>query len=142
MEDSSPSEQDALEQQQVMLESCLDLAFQAYDEALQQGTLDPVVILLDIEDHIGGQIAEGWFGPETMEEVLGESAPGETMVCAHAFAWKECQKAVPEVFPFLAPVFEKSCSDDGFLAISVTCGGASALTVPHSARESGPATEE
>jgi hypothetical protein len=42
---------------------------------------------------------------------------------------------VPVTFDYLAPVFEESPPENGFLVISITAGGASALTVPMDARE-------
>ena len=59
-----------------------------------------------------------------------------TTVYAQAFPWAKCVEQVPAVFPYLSQVFDEPYPRDGFLAISVTSGGASALTVPFTARES------
>jgi len=129
-----------LEYQQALLEESLALVFTAYDQAIAAHVSDPVVILLDCEDPLGEQVARGWLGDEAVdiaiEQVSAEpsSRDEQTTVFAYAFAWHACQQEIPAVFPYLAPVFEQSPPRDGFLAISVTRGGASALTVPWDAR--------
>ena len=135
----------ALENQQTLLESCLPTVFSAYDEACREGMSAPVVFLLDCEDEIGGEIARNWLGAEIvdqaveqqhLQQAVNDEASGETTVFAYAFPLARCRKEVPEVFPYLGPVFEKALPEDSFLTIAVTSGGASALTVPLSARES------
>ncbi|MBD15703.1 MAG: hypothetical protein CMJ72_11130 [Planctomycetaceae bacterium] len=131
-----------LESQQELLESCLPLVFDAYDEALAAGLDQPVVFLLDCEDAVGHEIAVGWLGTEAVEQAVEqrqlftEDQASQTTVFAHAFPFENCVAEVPEVFPYLAPVFSVELPPDGFLVIAVTCGGASALTVPLTARES------
>ena len=134
----------AMEQQQALLENSLPAAFSAYDEALDKGLADPVVILLDCEDEIGGEIARSWLGDEAVEEAIEyrqldeeDDVPEEalTTVFAHAFPLKKCRNEISEVFPYLQPVFQETLPSDSFLAIVVACGGASALTVPFSARD-------
>src|SRR5690349_1854211 len=61
---------DALEAQQWLLESSLPLVFEAYDDAIQRKVVDPVVVLLDCEDAIGGEIARSWLGEETVEDAI------------------------------------------------------------------------
>ncbi len=143
LEEESHGNSPALQEQQSLLESSLALAFSAYDSAKQEGMSDPVVLLLDCEDAIGGEIARGWLGEETVAEVIQErqsqKPTDETTVFAQAFPWTQCCSEVPAVFDYLAPVFEQPVPKDGFLAISVTSGGASALTVPFAARDSLPA---
>ena len=135
-------EGDPLEAQQMLLESSLELAFSAYDDALKAKLRDPVVFLLDCEDAIGGEIARSWLGAETIADAIADRAAGEdaaseaeteTTVFAHAFPFAKCRAEVPAVFPYLSAAFEAPPAD-GFLAISVTSGGASALTVPFDAR--------
>jgi len=148
LEQESSCEDDAQQDQQALLESTLDLAFSAYDMAKSEGVVDPVVFLLDCEDTIGGQIARSWLGEETVdhairdqqEQLLPSDIEETTTVFAHAFSWAQCTEEVPKIFSYLAPIFYDSFQEllpkDGFLAISVTSGGASALTVPFSARDS------
>lgn len=138
-------EEAALQAQQELLESCLDLVFVAYDEARSQKVKSPVVYLLDCEDEIGQQIASAWLGEDVVRDAVTEQRlddpEGETTtVFAHAFPLDKSREEVSAVFPYLAPVFEASefktgAPSDGFLTIAVTAGGASAFTVPLSARE-------
>ena len=137
---ASPSAGRALEEQQLLLESSLRLVFAAYDAAQRERMRDPVVLLLDCEDAIGGEIARGWLGADAVAEAIQErrssgASPEETTVFAHAFPWAQCRSEVPAVFSYLTSVFEQSPPQDGFLAIAVAAGGASALTVPFAARE-------
>ena len=137
---TSSSVGSALEEQQLLLENSLALVFAAYDAAKRKRMRDPVVLLLDCEDAIGGEIARGWLGEDAVAEAIqarrsSGASPDETTVFAHAFPWTQCRTEVPAVFSYLAPVFEQSPAQDGFLAIAVTAGGASALTVPFAARE-------
>jgi hypothetical protein len=129
--------QASLEEQQLLLETSLGLVFNAYDEAVARKVRDPVIFLLDCEDEIGGEIARSWLGEETVADAIADRGAteeeAETTVFAHAFPFSKCQTEVPAVFPYLRPALDKPPAD-GFLAISVTSGGASALTVPFDAR--------
>lgn len=130
--------EEALEAQQLLLETSLPLVFQAYDDALERQVVEPVVVLLDCEDSIGGEIARAWLGEETVEDAItyqnGQDPDGaETTVFAIAFSLEECREEIPAVFPYLAPALE-SPPDEGFYSISVTSGGASILIVPPDAR--------
>lgn len=133
----SSSEDDALEAQQWLLESSLALVFDAYDEAVAANERDPVVFILDCEDAVGGEIARSWLGEQAIADAIADRAledeESETTVFAHAFPFAKCRTEVPAVFPYLKGAFEQPPAD-GFLAISVTAGGASALTVPFAAR--------
>ena len=133
---SGNSHDDPLELQQLLVESSLSLLFETYDNAVQDGVKQPTVILLDCEDEIGGQIAEAWLGQEVVQDAIADgSDQAETTVYARAMSWKICSQQIPEAFEYLAPVFDGPPPADGFLVVSVTAGGASALTVPPEARE-------
>ena len=129
---------DDLDAQQDLLETSLEIVFAAYDEARQRGVEQPVVMLVDCEDEIGSQIVRGWLGDEAVDDAIGEQRESDetemTTVFAYGFPLAECSREIPQVFPYLEPVFDTPPSTDGFLAISVTSGGASALTVPWAAR--------
>jgi hypothetical protein len=136
----------ALDQQQTLLEESLELVVGVYQEAIRESVDQPVVMLLDCEDSIGGQIARGWLGGDAVDEAIADQRADDpsgetTTVFARAFPLAECAKQVPTVFPYLAPVFEQALPTDGFLAISVTSGGASALTVPADAVDQPPSSE-
>ncbi len=138
-EDASEGEAAALAQQE-LLESCLEVVFDAYDEAIDDEMIDPVVFVIDCEDEIGEQIAHAWLGESTVRDAVAEQQlndPGSdrTTVFAYAFPFVDSRREVPVVFEYLAPVFEQSPPPDGFLAIAVTAGGAAAFTVPHAARD-------
>jgi hypothetical protein len=129
----------ALEAQQLLLETSLPLAFEAFDDAIKRNIKDPVVVLLDCEDEIGGEIARTWLGDEAVEDAIAHNAAtdptaNETTVFAHAFSLEECRREVPPVFPYLAPALNGPPSPRGFWAVSITAGGASILTVPFDAR--------
>jgi hypothetical protein len=139
MSDSSNDLEAALEAQQLLLETSLPLAFEAYDDAIKRKIKDPVVLLLDCEDEIGGEIARTWLGDEVVEDAIAHNAAtdpsaDETTVFAHAFSLDECRCEVPAVFPYLAPALNGPPDHRGFWAISITAGGASILTVPFEAR--------
>jgi len=141
MEENHSSQESALQDQQELLESSLPAAFSAYDLAKREGMAQPVVFLLDCEDEIGGEIARSWLGSEAVEEAIEQrladgGEAGLTTVFAYAFPFEKCREEVPEIFPYLKPVFSETLPHESFLAIVVTCGGASALTVPFSVRES------
>ena len=134
-------DQAALDEQQALLEDSLELVRSVYDSAVREAIDEPVVILLDCEDSIGGQIARGWLGSTAVDEAIDDQRvddpSGETTtVFARAFPLAECARQIPAVFPYLTPIFAQALPTDGFLAISVASGGASALTVPFADRES------
>ncbi len=136
--EDSADDSTALDEQQALLEDSLELVRSVYDSAVREAVDEPVVILLDCEDSIGGQIARGWLGSGAVDQAIkdqrADDPSGETTtVFARAFPLAECARQVPAVFPYLAPIFEQALSADGFLAISVAAGGASALTVPFAA---------
>lgn len=127
---------DPLEQQQQLAETSLPLLFQTYDDALAEQVDRPVLVLLDCEDDIGGAIARGWLGDEAVDDAIAYTDDeSETTVFARAVAWEASCSEIPKFFPYLASVFAQGPPVDGFLVISVTSGGASALTVPLDARE-------
>ncbi|RIK77597.1 MAG: hypothetical protein DCC67_12485 [Planctomycetota bacterium] len=127
----------ALEAQQTLLETSLPLVFEAYDDALRRNVADPVVLLVDCEDAIGGEIARTWLGDDVVDDaILAESAErqseDQTTVFAYAHSLEDCRREIPTVFPYLAPALQPPAA--GFLAVSITAGGASALVVPPDAR--------
>ena len=136
----SPDDLDAaLEAQQLLLETSLPLAFETYDDAVKRKVKEPVVLLLDCEDEIGGEIARTWLGDEAVEDAIAHNAArdpseDETTVFAYAFSLEECRREIPPVFPYLAPALQAPPDERGFWAISITAGGASILTVPLDAR--------
>jgi len=67
-EDQSPEAPAAEQAQQELLESCLELVFDAFDEAVAEKMVDPVIFLLDCEDEIGEEIAGAWLGAETVSD--------------------------------------------------------------------------
>jgi hypothetical protein len=139
-EPSSDDLEAALEEQQMLLETSLPLVFDAFDEAVKKRTKNPVVILLDCEDAIGGEIARSWLGEEAVDDAIAHQAADdpssdETTVFATAFSLAECQRELPPVFPYLEPAL-RTPPAEGFLAVSVAAGGASVLIVPPDARPS------
>jgi hypothetical protein len=139
MPDSSPELEEALEAQQTLLETSLPLAFETYDDAVSRKVKDPVVLVLDCEDEIGGEIARGWLGDEAVDDAISYQAASDpggdaTTVFAYAFSLEECHREVPPVFPYLAPALKAPPAPGSFWAIAVTSGGASLLTVPLDAR--------
>ncbi|MCA9258499.1 MAG: hypothetical protein KDA61_04835 [Planctomycetales bacterium] len=128
------SDDDALEAQQWLLENSLPAAVAAYRDALSQGIACPVVYVVDCEDEVGGKIVRSWLGDEAVDDAIADQElqrehEEETTVFAWAFDWDEAAGETAAMFPYLEPAFEER-PDDGFLAISVAAGGASALTVP------------
>ncbi len=135
----SPDLEEALEAQQTLLETSLPLAFETYDDAVSRNVKDPVVLVLDCEDEIGGEIARSWLGDEAVDDAISDQAASDlagdtTTVFAYAFSLEECRREVPPVFPYLAPALEAPAASGGYWAIAVTSGGASLLTVPLDAR--------
>lgn len=135
-EEASEVEHAALEAQQWLLENSLHAAVAAYREGLHQGLTNPVVYLVDCEDFVGGPIVRTWLGDEAVDEAIADQRyenddEEETTVFAWAFSWEEALVETPRMFPYLREVFSHP-PRDGFLAISVTAGGASALSVPSS----------
>ncbi len=144
--ETQPNEAEtALDLQQELLEGSLPAVFSAFDEATSKGMAGPVVFVLDCEDPIGGEVARAWLGTEAVDDAieqrqLQEATEGqvteETTIFVYAFPFDQCSEEVPRIFPYLGAMFNQPLPEDGVLAIAVTCGGASALTVPFSARES------
>ncbi len=126
---------DPLELQQWLCETSLPLLFETYDDAMEGSGKRPVIVLLDCADEVGGRIARAWLGDQAVDDALadwGEDA--DTAVYAQAMALSEAGREIPKMFPYLKPIFDDLPGSDGFLVISVTAGGASALTVPLDAR--------
>ena len=65
--------------------------------------------------------------PDAVDDAIANNSD-DTTVYARAENWKQCKREVPETFEYLAPVFEGGPPLDGFLVVSITAGGASALT--------------
>lgn len=137
----SDSEQSALDAQQELVESSLELVFETFDDALKSSVEQPVVILLDCEDSVGGEIARSWLGSAAVDQAVAdrheeeaEPSLAETTVFAYAFPFKKCMQEMPAFFPYLDPIWRQPYPDSGFLTIGITSGGASVLTVPFDAR--------
>ena len=129
------SEDDPLELQQSLCETSLPLLFEAFDDAGRDGIDPAVVVLLDCDDSVGGRIARAWLGDAAVDDALAEfSADADTAVYAQVLAFADARRELSQMFPYIAAVFDDRPADDGFLVVSVTAGGASALTVPLSAR--------
>ncbi len=141
MTDSAPAEDDPLDAHQLLVESSLPLIFETYDEAIEEEIAGPMVILVDCEDELGGQIARGWLGDETIDDAIAAEAPSEdpeevqTTVFARAIGWKEAQADLAEAFPYLAPALDSGPPADGVFVVGITEGGASAFTAPWDARD-------
>lgn len=131
---------DPLELQQLLVETTLPLVFETYDNAVEEEVVDPIVLVVDCEDALGGQIARGWLGDEAIDDAIAaESGEDDsehlTTALARAIAWADAAGALSEAFPYLASVFDDRPPEDGVLVIGVAAGGASALTAPWDARE-------
>lgn len=140
METNTPDAEQALEDQQHLAESSLDSVFEAYDEALEDGVDAPVVFVIDCEDPLGAEIARAWLGDETVEEAIAmestvdENGEQRTTVFVAAFEFSVCKAQTPKVFPYLSDFFANPPGSDDVPIVSITSGGASALTAPQSLR--------
>ena len=129
----------ALEQQQDLVEANLPTVFTAYDEAKSEGVNEPLILLVDCEDDLGGQIARGWLGDEQVDNAIAienQSKENESLTTIFALPteWQESREELSESFPYLAEFFEGEYPQDGLLVLSITAGGASGLGVPFDAR--------
>lgn len=138
MSDLSDDEAAALDAQQALVESSLALVFRTYDDAIAEGVAAPVVVLLDCEDELAGQIVREWLGDEAVGDAIADRQAAddgaETTVFARAVPLHLAARELPRVFPYLAPVFAGEPPRGGVLVVGVTAGGASALTAPDDAR--------
>lgn len=130
---------DPLDLQQSLVESSLPLVFETYDAAVAEGFTQPLVVLVDCEDEIGGALARAWVGDDAVDDAVahhsGAEADGEpTTVFARAIAWDDATADLSAAFPYLGPILKAPPPEDGVLVIGVTAGGASALTAPWDAR--------
>ena len=138
---ASPSDDErALDEQQALVESSLPLLFDTWDDANAHRVKDPVILLVDCEDDIGGEIARAWLGDDAVAAAItdthAEDQAAATTVFARFVPWLECCSEIPRYFPYLEPALSAKPPKDAFLTISITSGGASALTVPLTARTS------
>lgn len=137
---SDESLNQALEQQQDLVEANLPTVFTAYDEAKTEEINEPLILLVDCEDELGGQIARGWLGDEQVDNAISienQSKESESLTTLFALPteWQESREELSESFPYLAEFFEGDYPKDGLLVLSITAGGASGLGVPFDARE-------
>ncbi len=136
---SDESLNQALEQQQDLVEANLPTVFTAYDEAKSEGVIEPLILLVDCEDDLGGQIARDWLGDEQVDNAIAienQSKENESLTTIFALPteWHESREELSESFPYLAEFFEGEYPQDGLLVLSITAGGASGLGVPFDAR--------
>jgi hypothetical protein len=125
------------EHRQWLLEDSLEQVFAVYDEAFKANVAQPVVLLVDCADEIGGRFARAWEGDEAIDDALTrfEGETETTATVARAFGFADSKQEVPVLFTYLAESFSGDAPQDGFLTVVVACGGASTFTVPPSARE-------
>lgn len=135
------TDDETLDAHQLLVESALPIVFETYDEAVAEEVVSPLIVLVDCEDELGGQIARGWLGDEVVDDAIAAEAPGEetemqqTTVFARAIAWAEAQPDLVEAFPYLEPALETGPPEDGVFVVGITEGGASAFTAPWDARD-------
>lgn len=137
MEEQHDDAERIQQEQQTLVDSSLSAMFQAYDDAKSEGLETPAVLVLDCEDPLGAALARGLVGDEVVDDAIAEQeaeADGSVTVFAAALSWVDCRERTVEGFPYLSEAFEQGPPDDGFLAIGVTAGGASAFTAPFDAR--------
>lgn len=130
----------AMQAQQELVESCVEMMFEVLDSAHEEKVEDPVVYLIDCEDEIGRQIVSAWIGDEAVDNAIAQRKREQpederTTVFSQAFTLVESRREVPEVFPYLADAFDEGAPDDAFMVVAITAGGASVFTVPLSARD-------
>ncbi len=130
---------DPLELQQELAEANLPTIFAAYEEAKSEGIKQPLILLLDCEDELGGAIARSWLGDEQVDNAIAienQSNEDESLTTLFALPaeWQDCREELKESFPYLSEFFESDYPEDGLLVLSITAGGASALGVPHDAQ--------
>lgn len=134
-----------MEAQQLLAESSLAEVFEAYDEARAEVIDSPVVFVVDCEDPLGAEIARAWVGDELVDNAIAiesyaqggdgdEPDDARTTVLVAPVAFELAKRETPGTFPYLAGAFAAGPPKDGVLVISVTSGGASALTAPWDAR--------
>jgi hypothetical protein len=127
-----------MEGRQSLVEQSLPDLWDAYDQALSDGLSYPVIFLVDCEDPIGGQIARQWEGDDAVDAAIlahtEESATGTadekvTTTLVRAFPFQDCQREVPQLFPYLSGSFAEP-PPDGFLVLVISYGGAATFIAP------------
>ena len=125
-----------MEGRQSLVEQSLPDLWDAYDQALTDGLSHPVIFLIDCEDPIGGQIARQWEGDDAVDAAIlanteesSADAAGEavTTTLIRAFPFQDCQREVPQLFPYLSGSFAQP-PPDGLLVIVISYGGAATFT--------------
>jgi hypothetical protein len=140
---STNDEQRDMDSREVLVEESIEPIFEAYDRALADGVSKPVVFLIDCEDEIGSEIARAWDGDDSVDGALLASAAQNVddsdsplaTVLSRPADFSDCQREIPDLFPYLAASF-KQPPDDGILVVVVAFGGAGTFAVPLGARGS------
>ncbi|NIM09929.1 MAG: hypothetical protein GTO53_12530 [Planctomycetales bacterium] len=110
----------------------------AYDQALRDEVRQPVIFLIDCEDPLGSQLARQWEGDDAVDGAIlantGQAASGSdeetfTTTLVRALPFGECQREVPQLFPYLNGSFAQP-PHDGFLVVVISYGGAATFTAP------------
>ncbi|MEM1304988.1 MAG: hypothetical protein AAGG46_08825 [Planctomycetota bacterium] len=133
----SPELEQAQAAQQLLVDEALPAMFAAYDAAVEDGIETPAVVVLDCEDELGGAIARALLGEEVVDDAIADQQAEDAdivTVFTAAYGWDDCREQATTYFPYLAEAFDQGPPDDGFLALGVTAGGASAFTAPFDAR--------
>jgi hypothetical protein len=140
---STGDQQRDMDAREALVEDSLALVFEAYDRAAADGVVVPVIFLMDCEDEIGAEIARAWDGDDAVDAALlpereqdAEEGPSSLVtVLSRPADFEDCQRELPELFPYLAASFERPPTA-GILVVVVAFGGAGTFTVPHDARDS------
>lgn len=126
-----------LDAQQAFVESALEVVFDTYRGAIEEGIAAPIVVLLDCEDELGGQIARGWLGDEAIDDAIAvehaaadDEAAEVTTAFARALPFAEAASELSEAFPYLADSLAEVDPNDGVVILGVSAGGACLLTAP------------
>ena len=128
---------------EILIESALPQLFGAFDAAVEGGLIDPVVLLIDCEDTIGGPIAREWDGSDAVDAaIMSNAIDGQTSntdertttILVKTVSFFDGQQELSRWFPYLSDALSKGPTVDEFYVVVISFGGAGVFTVPMSVR--------
>ena len=128
---------------EALLDSSLPPLFGAFDKSIEEGLINPVLLLIDCEDTIGGPIAREWEGGDAVDAAILSNAMVErdrksdeqaTTVLIKTVSFLDGRQELSRWFPYLSEAFTEGPAAEGFYVVVISFGGAGVFTVSMSAR--------
>ena len=115
---------DPLQDRAMLVFDCRPTILHTYREAIEDGMANPVVIVLDCKDRIGGHLARRFIPAAVVNtQVAAKPKPNDPVPVCLAFPYSKANTLLHETFPDLKPEEFPPQTGTGVYVAVVASGG-------------------